>query len=93
MDVEERYALIARNTEEIITPEDLREVLRNKTSPTGYIGFEPSGQVHVGWMVTTQKVRDFVDAGFQFTILPTGMPISTTRWEGASRTSGPARSI
>lgn len=68
MDVEERYALIARNTEEIITPEDLREVLRNKESPTGYIGFEPSGQVHVGWMVTTQKVRDFVDTGFKFTI-------------------------
>jgi tyrosyl-tRNA synthetase len=68
MDVEERYALIARNTEEIITPEDLMEVLRNKDSPTGYIGFEPSGFVHIGWMVTTQKVRNFVDAGFHFII-------------------------
>ncbi|NLX47888.1 MAG: tyrosine--tRNA ligase [Euryarchaeota archaeon] len=66
MDVEERYALIARNTEEIITPEDLMEVLRNKDSPTGYIGFEPSGLVHIGWMVTVQKVKDFVDAGFNF---------------------------
>lgn len=68
MDVEERYALIARNTEEIITPEDLMEVLRNKRSPTGYIGFEPSGLVHIGWMVTAQKVKDFVDAGFTFIV-------------------------
>ncbi len=68
MDVEERYALIARNTEEIITPEDLMEVLRNKNSPTGYIGFEPSGLVHIGWMVTAQKVKDFVDAGFTFIV-------------------------
>ncbi len=68
MDLEERYALIARNTEEIITSEDLREVLRSKSSPTGYIGFEPSGLVHIGWMVTAQKVRDFVDAGFSFII-------------------------
>ena len=68
MDVEERYALIARNTEEIITPEDLREVLQNKPSPTGYIGFEPSGLVHIGWMITTQKVRNFVDADFNFII-------------------------
>ncbi len=68
MDVEERYALIARNTEEIITPEDLMEVLRNKDSPTGYIGFEPSGLVHIGWMVTAQKVKDFVDAGFTFIV-------------------------
>lgn len=68
MDVEERYALIARNTEEIITPEDLMEVLRNKSSPTGYIGFEPSGLVHIGWMVTAQKVKDFVDAGFTFIV-------------------------
>jgi len=68
MDVEERYALIARNTEEIITPEDLMEVLRSKASPTGYIGFEPSGLVHIGWMVTAQKVKDFVDAGFTFIV-------------------------
>ena len=68
MDVEERYALVARNTEEIITPEDLMEVLRNKDSPTGYIGFEPSGLVHIGWMVTAQKVKDFVDAGFTFIV-------------------------
>ncbi len=44
------------------------EVLRNKSSPTGYIGFEPSGLVHIGWMVTAQKVRDFVDAGFTFIV-------------------------
>lgn len=68
MDLERRYALVARNTEEIITPEDLMEVLSDNASPTGYIGFEPSGLVHIGWMVTTQKVVNFVDAGFRFIV-------------------------
>ncbi|HUT27191.1 MAG TPA: tyrosine--tRNA ligase [Methanomassiliicoccales archaeon] len=68
MDIEERYALVARNTEEIITSEDLKQVLQNKSSPTGYIGFEPSGLVHIGWMVTAQKIRNFVDANFDFII-------------------------
>ena len=50
MDVEERYALIARNTEEIITPEDLMEVLRNKSSPTGYMASSrPGWSTSAGW--------------------------------------------
>ena len=36
--------------------------------PTAYIGFEPSGTAHVGWMVCTQAVRELVAAGFDVTI-------------------------
>ncbi|MGD0818890.1 MAG: tyrosine--tRNA ligase [Methanomassiliicoccales archaeon] len=68
MQPDERYNLIARNTEEIITPEELKALLASKTTPRGYIGFEPSGLVHIGWMVCTQKVKNFVDAGFEFII-------------------------
>ncbi len=68
MQPEERYKLIARNTEEIVTPEELMALLASETTPRGYIGFEPSGLVHIGWMVCAQKIRNFVDAGFEFII-------------------------
>lgn len=68
MDLEEKYQLLARNTEEIVTAEDLRQLLATKDRPRGYIGFEPSGLVHIGWMVCSQKVKNFVDAGFDFVI-------------------------
>src|SRR5665647_633669 len=68
MQPDERYKLIARNTEEIITAEELMALLASKTTPRGYVGFEPSGLVHIGWMVVTQKVKNFVDAGFEFII-------------------------
>ncbi len=68
MEPEERFKLIARNTEEIITAEELMALLATKDAPRGYVGFEPSGLVHIGWMVVTQKVKNFVDAGFEFII-------------------------
>ncbi len=68
MQPDERYRLIARNTEEIVTPEELTALLASETTPRGYIGFEPSGLVHIGWMVCAQKVKNFVDAGFEFII-------------------------
>jgi tyrosyl-tRNA synthetase len=37
--------------------------------PRAYIGFEPSGTAHVGWMVCTQAVKELVDTGFDVTIL------------------------
>lgn len=68
MDLETRYQLVARNTEEIVTAEDLRQLLATKERPTGYIGFEPSGLAHIGWMVCAQKVKNFADAGFDFIV-------------------------
>jgi len=68
MQPDERFKLIARNTEEIITTEELMALLSSKTAPRGYVGFEPSGLVHIGWMVVTQKIKNFIDAGFEFII-------------------------
>ena len=68
MDPQERYQLVARNTEEIVTAEDLMKILQDKPTPLGYIGFEPSGLVHIGWMVCAQKTKDFCDAGFEFIV-------------------------
>lgn len=68
MNVEERFSLLARNTEEIVTEEELKKLLADNPSPRSYIGFEPSGLVHLGWVICANKVKDFVDAGFEMTI-------------------------
>jgi tyrosyl-tRNA synthetase len=59
---------ITSNTSEIVTVEELKEVLK-KDKPRAYIGFEPSGAVHIGWKICTNKIKDFLDCGFNFTIL------------------------
>ena len=59
---------IIRNTEEVVTEQELQMVLQ-KPTPTGYIGFEPSGTVHLGWKICTNKIKDFLNAGFRFTVL------------------------
>ena len=59
---------ITSNTEETITVEELKNVL-NKPKPKAYIGFEPSGTVHLGWKICTNKIKDFLECGFEFIIL------------------------
>jgi len=56
------------NTEEVVTPEELKAVCQ-KDKPKGYIGFEPSGTVHIGWKICTNKIKDFIECGFDFTVL------------------------
>ena len=44
MDIETKLELIKKPpTEEIITEEDLRQLLQTKEHPIAYNGFEPSG--------------------------------------------------
>ena len=64
----EKIDRITGNTEEIVTIEELKNVL-GKSKPKGYIGFEPSGTVHIGWKICTNKIKDFLDCGFDFTVL------------------------
>jgi len=35
----------------------------------GYIGYEPSGIIHIGWLIWMRKVKDLVEAGIDFTVL------------------------
>ncbi len=43
MDLDKRYELIAGVGEEIITEQELRELLETNNHPVAYDGFEPSG--------------------------------------------------
>ena len=69
MSVEERFQLIKRNTEEIVTEEELRNLLKTKKNPRVYCGYEPSGPLHLGHFVTITKLMDLQKAGFQIVIL------------------------
>jgi len=62
---------------EVVTGDELEAIIRRATPgsgtteprPRAYIGFEPSGTAHVGWMVCTDMVRRFIDAGCDVHIL------------------------
>ncbi len=61
-------ALIQRNCEEIVTLEELKEVLKKKTS-VAYCGYEPSGPMHLGHFVTILKLKDCAEAGCKVKVL------------------------
>ena len=64
----EKLERLTANTEEVVTIEELKTAL-NKANPKAYIGFEPSGVVHLGWKICTNKINDFLSCGFDFTVL------------------------
>ncbi|MEM1515614.1 MAG: tyrosine--tRNA ligase [Candidatus Bathyarchaeia archaeon] len=69
MDLEERINLITRNTEEVVTIEELRSLLETESRPKAYWGFECSGLMHIGMgLVCGSKIKDIVRAGFDFII-------------------------
>jgi len=68
MDTESRLGLVTRNTLEIVTLEELKNLLETKSKPTAYIGFEPSGLVHTGQLITAAKILDMQNAGIEVTV-------------------------
>ena len=68
MDLESKLEIISRGTLEIITPEELTEKIK-KDNKTAYIGFEPSGKIHLGHALTIKKMIDLQKAGFNIKIL------------------------
>jgi len=67
-DLEEKFRLVVRNAEEIITEDELRELLMEKR-PTTYVGYEPSGKIHLGHLLTVNKLIDLQNAGFRVIVL------------------------
>jgi tyrosyl-tRNA synthetase len=72
MDASARLDLLRRNTAEVVTDEELQKLaadLASGQTRRGYIGFEPSGRVHLGWKVCADKITDFVHAGVRMKVL------------------------
>jgi len=69
VDVEERMELATRNAVEVVTEDELREILETKERPVAYVGFEPSGKIHLGHKLVIDKMVDLQKAGFKVKIL------------------------
>ncbi len=68
MDLESKLELVTRGTLEIVTTEELEKKIK-KDNKTAYIGFEPSGKIHLGHAITIRKMIDLQEAGFKIKIL------------------------
>lgn len=62
------FKLVTRNTVEIVTEEELRSLLL-KSKKRVYAGYEPSGEIHLGHLVTVNKLIDLQEAGFEVIVL------------------------
>jgi tyrosyl-tRNA synthetase len=69
MEIENRIELIKQNTIEIVTEQELRNLLKQKKNPVVYCGYEPNGPMHLGHFVTITKLIDLEKAGFKVKIL------------------------
>jgi tyrosyl-tRNA synthetase len=71
VDTETRLSLIMRSpTEEIVTLDELRELLETESHPIAYNGFEPSGRAHLGTgLITALKMKDLTQAGVKYKVL------------------------
>lgn len=63
------FELVKRNTQEIVSEDELKELLMEKKHPCAYIGYAPTGMLHLGHFLPILKVSDFLKAGFNFKFL------------------------
>lgn len=64
MEINEKIDLITRNCQEVLTKEDLKNLIETNTELNHYIGFEISGLVHLGTgLISMGKIADFLKAG------------------------------
>ena len=70
MDLEKRIDLVSQVGEEIVTHQELRELLHTKTKPIAYDGFEPSGRVHIAQgLLRAININKMTSAGCHFKML------------------------
>jgi tyrosyl-tRNA synthetase len=68
MDTAERVDLVTRHTAEVVTESELAALL-DEESPSVYIGYAPTGEMHIGHFTTIRKLADFLRAGLDVTVL------------------------
>lgn len=67
MDIESKLDLIKRVGEEIVTEEELKQLLQTKEHPIAYDGFEPSGNLHIAQgIMRAINVNKILKAGCKF---------------------------
>jgi len=68
METAKRVDLVTRYTQEVVTDEELQRLL-DTDEPSAYIGYAPTGEMHIGHFTTMRKLADFLQAGLEVTVL------------------------
>jgi tyrosyl-tRNA synthetase len=68
VDAQERFRLIREYAAEVVTEDELRALLAAKPHPRAYIGFEPSGRLHIGNAITANMLKRMQRAGCHVTV-------------------------
>ncbi|MBX0326021.1 tyrosine--tRNA ligase [Halomicroarcula sp. F13] len=68
MDTADRLDLVSRHTQEVVTEDEL-EGLFEDGDPSAYIGYAPTGEMHIGHFTTMRKLADFLRADVDVTVL------------------------
>ncbi|WP_411965039.1 tyrosine--tRNA ligase [Haloferax sp. YSMS24] len=63
------YDLITRNASEVVTEDEVRTLADDTEGKRAYVGYEPSGVLHIGHMLTANKLIDLQEAGFEVVVL------------------------
>ncbi|MEK6917760.1 MAG: tyrosine--tRNA ligase [Nanoarchaeota archaeon] len=69
MELKERISLIMRNLQEVITKEDIEELLKKKKEISVYWGTMPTGSISIAYFFPMLKIADFLKAGLKVKIL------------------------
>lgn len=64
-----RFELITRNTVEGVTEDEVWDLAFDPSGKRAYVGYEPSGELHLGHLVTVNKLIDLQQAGMDVVIL------------------------
>lgn len=63
------HDLITRNAAEVVTEAEVEELAENPEGKRAYVGYEPSGVLHIGHMLGANKLIDLQEAGMEVVIL------------------------
>jgi len=63
------YELLSRNVEEIVTEEEVRALAEDPEGKRVYVGYEPSGTLHLGHLLATTKLMDLQELGMEVVVL------------------------
>ena len=65
----EAYELLSRNAVEVVTDEEAREIAADPEGKRAYVGYEPSGALHLGHLLTANKLIDLQELGMEVVVL------------------------
>ncbi len=68
----EKFETVMRGVSEAVTEEELREIISRENFSV-YCGYEPSGKIHFGHMLTVNKLIDFQKIGARTVVLLANM--------------------